>query len=260
MAELAKKLHLKKGTTEHIAKAYSTTAEAGAEYITNKIDGVTAYAPIGATNDSRATMGRVKKSGSTEKAILTMGKPPYTKKQWTTPGTYTFTVPQGIANIKVTLAGAGGGGGDGVYHALGGAGGRGELITQNIAVISGTSYSLTVAKGGTAGGDGRGYINKKYTEGVWHYTESRGNGGTDGGNSIFDNTHISRGGGGGYGGFYQRAEGSEGSETYKHNGNTGTSYGNGGQGGNGGPDVSNTFGKGTNGQNGWIIIEYGGDI
>ena len=110
MAELAKKLHLKKGTTEHLAKAYSTIAEAGAEYITNKIDGVTAYVPIGATNDSRATMGRVKKSGGTEKAILTMGKPPYTKKQWTTPGTYTFTVPQGVTKIKVTCVGGGGSG------------------------------------------------------------------------------------------------------------------------------------------------------
>ena len=109
MAELAKKLHLKKGTTEHLAKAYSTTAEAGAEYITNKIDGVTAYVPIGATNDSRATVGRVKKSGSAEKAILMMGKPPYTEKSWTTAGTYTFTVPQGVTRIRVAVCGGGSG-------------------------------------------------------------------------------------------------------------------------------------------------------
>ncbi len=109
MAELTKKLHFKKNTTEHLAKAYSTTAEAGAEYITNKIDGVTAYAPIGATNDSRATIGRVKKSGGTEKAILTMGKPPYTEKSWTTAGTYTFTVPQGVTRIRVAVCGGGSG-------------------------------------------------------------------------------------------------------------------------------------------------------
>lgn len=109
MAELTKKLHLKKNTAEHLAKAYSTTAEAGTEYITNKIDGVTAYVPIGAANDSRATMGRVKKSGGTEKAILTMGKPPYTEKSWTTPGAYTFTVPQGITRVRVAVCGGGGG-------------------------------------------------------------------------------------------------------------------------------------------------------
>lgn len=109
MAELAKKLHFKKGTTEHLAKAYSTTAEAGAEYITNKIDGVTAYVPIGATNDSRATMGRVKKSGGTEKAILTMGKPPYTEKAFTTAGTFTFTIPANVKRIRVAVCGGGGG-------------------------------------------------------------------------------------------------------------------------------------------------------
>lgn len=113
MAELAKKLHLKKGTTEHLAKAYSTTAEAGTEYITNKIDGVTAYVPIGATNDSRATMGRIKKSGGVEKAILTEGKPPYKRQTWGAPGTYTFTVPAGVTSIVITLVGGGGGGGSG---------------------------------------------------------------------------------------------------------------------------------------------------
>lgn len=109
MAELTKKLHFKKNTTEHMAKAYSTTAEAGAEYITNKIDGVTAYVPIGATNDSRATMGRVKKPNGAEKAILTMGKPPYTEKSWTTAGTYTFTVPAGVTRIRVAVCGGGSG-------------------------------------------------------------------------------------------------------------------------------------------------------
>lgn len=108
MAELIKKLRFKKNTTEQLAKAYSTTAEAGAEYITNKIDGVTTYIPIGATNDSRVTMGRVTKNGT--KAILNSGKPPYTEKSWTSPGTYTFTVPQRITRIRVAVCGGGGGG------------------------------------------------------------------------------------------------------------------------------------------------------
>lgn len=113
MAELTKKLHFKKNTTEHLAKAYSTTAEAGAEYITNKIDGVTAYVPIGATNDSRATMGRIKETVGSEKAILTNGNLPYDKCFWNEAGVFTFTVPMGVSEVIITLAGGGGGGGAG---------------------------------------------------------------------------------------------------------------------------------------------------
>ncbi len=34
----------------------------------------------------------------------------YAKKSYTTPGTYTWTVPAGVTTVKVTVAGAGGGG------------------------------------------------------------------------------------------------------------------------------------------------------
>lgn len=109
MAELAKKLHFKKTGLEQTTKAYSTIVEAGTEYIPNKIDDINCYIPIGATTDSRMTIGRVTKNGS--KAILNSGKPPYNKIEWRTPGTYTFTVPAGVTTLAVTVAGAGGGGG-----------------------------------------------------------------------------------------------------------------------------------------------------
>lgn len=109
MAELVKKLHFKQDTVEQTAKAYSTIAEAGTEYIPNKIDDINCYIPIGATTDSRMTIGRVTKNGS--KAILNSGKPPYNKIEWRTPDTYTFTVPAGVTTLAVTVAGAGGGGG-----------------------------------------------------------------------------------------------------------------------------------------------------
>lgn len=73
MAELAKKLHFKKTGLEQTTKAYSTIVEAGTEYIPNKIDDINCYIPIGATTDSRMTIGRVTKNGS--KAILNSGKP-----------------------------------------------------------------------------------------------------------------------------------------------------------------------------------------
>lgn len=110
MAELAKKLHFKKDGVEQTGKAYSTTAEAGAEYIPNKIDDVTCYVAIGNTTDNRATVGRVKKSNTAaERAILSTGKPPYTEQSWTTAGTYTWTCPQGVSRIRLAVCGGGGG-------------------------------------------------------------------------------------------------------------------------------------------------------
>lgn len=112
MAELAKKLHFKKEGLEQTAKAYSTTAEAGVEYIENKIDGINCYIPVGNTVDSRATKGSIIKAGTiATKAIMESGKPPYNKIEYKTPGTYTFTVPNNVFTMIVHSAGGGGGGG-----------------------------------------------------------------------------------------------------------------------------------------------------
>lgn len=136
MAELAKKLHLKKGATEHTAKAYSTTAEIGGDYINAKIDGVTAYIAIGETTDNRATMGRVKKNGAT-KAILNSAKPVYTEQSYTTAGTFTFTVPKNVTRIRYAIAGAGSGAmGRGQYEANVSAGGNSSL--NNITATGGS--------------------------------------------------------------------------------------------------------------------------
>lgn len=53
-----------------------------------------------------SSAGRVQKNGTTY-ALATSGKPPYTEKSWTTPGTYTFTVPQGVKRLRVALCGGG---------------------------------------------------------------------------------------------------------------------------------------------------------
>lgn len=55
-----------------------------------------------------SSAGRVQKNGTTY-ALATSGKPPYTEKSWTTPGTYTFTVPQGVTRIRVAVCGGWGG-------------------------------------------------------------------------------------------------------------------------------------------------------
>lgn len=234
MAELAKKLLFKKNGVEQTAKAYSTTAEAGTEYTPNKIDGVNCYVAIGNTTDSRATVGRVKKSSTAaERAILSTGKPPYNKIEWRTPGTYTITIPAGALAIRIQVAGAGGGGAGNDWLSggnddpdtidPGGNGGSGELLTKNTSVTP--LVTLTIVVG--AGGGGGSY---------WGYP------GGNGGSSSIVNVVTARGGGGGL--------------SSKRNG---VSYGSGGAGGLGGQSTKRGD-AGRAGSPGWVIIEYGGDI
>lgn len=239
MAELAKKLYFKKAGVEQTAKAYSTTAEVGTDYIENKIDGVTAYVAIGDTADSRATIGLIKKSSTAvDRTILSSGKPPYNKVEYRTPGTYTVTFPAGVTTARITLAGAGGGGGAGKREAednkdsyyKGGNGGRGELVTKTISVTEGQTVSVIVGAGGAGGIKGTG-------------TYAVGTSGTAGGTSSILGVSAKGGGGG------NRA-------TTNWDGYAGASYGNGGAGGNGGRGHS----SGSAGSPGWVIIEYGGDI
>lgn len=239
MAQLTKKLHLKKGSTEQTANAYSTTAEAGTEYIFAKIDGVNAYIAIGETSDSRATKGRVLIDGAT-KAIMNSGKPPYNKVEYTTPGSFTFTVPVGVTVIKVTVAGAGGGGASGDRHldgVYGGYGGTGEGITQNINVTANDTCSITVGAGGSAGIQGA----------SGHPVATDGKAGGNSSISVGDATVTARGGGGG-----TAAHGSAGAN--------GTSYTGGAAGGRNGAYAGEHYRYPTGGANGWVYIEYGGDI
>ncbi len=70
---------------------------------------------------------------------------------YTTPGTYTYTVPPGVADVQVELWGAGGGGGiEGPI--LGGyGGGGGAVLTAIVPVTSGTVVTVTVGQGGQGG-------------------------------------------------------------------------------------------------------------
>lgn len=226
MAELAKKLNFKKDGVQQTAKAYSTTAEVGEHWVNAKIDGVPAYVAIGDIADSRATSGRVKGSGGDTYVILSRGKLPYNKVEYRTPGTYTFTSPE--TTLKVTVAGAGGGGAGNNWIneepiAPGGNGGSGELITKNISVTPLSTLTIIVGSGGAGGS-------------YWGYP------GRAGGSSSIVNFVTARGGGGGL-----------------RDNKNGTSYGNGGAGGLGGKRTD--WGEdGKAGSPGWVIIEYGGDI
>ena len=74
---------------------------------------------------------------------------------YTTPGTYTWVAPTGVFRISLLCIGGGGGGAKGFGYngrAIGAAGGGALQWANKIPVIPGTSYTIQVGSGGTAGG------------------------------------------------------------------------------------------------------------
>lgn len=110
---------------------------------------------------------------------------------YTTPGSYSFTVPAGVTSIQVRMSGGGGGGG-GATGGTGGTGGSGELIEETLTVTPGESLAIVVGAGGTGGGGYEPIPNSiEYGPG--------GYGGGGGQLSSVGATLISSGGGGGGG-------------------------------------------------------------
>ena len=166
------------------------------------------------------------KSSATTKVNI----PPYTEKSWTTPGTYTWTVPAGVTKIKVEVAGAGGGGAHWKFLFENDySGGNGDKKTSSISIVRKTSYSVVVGKGGTNGSDAT-------REGE---TSVGAGDGTAGGNTTAFGA-TARGGGAGSGGYVSREYDDGWSWVEGHNGADGTSY----------------AGGASPGQDGWIILRY----
>ncbi len=72
---------------------------------------------------------------------------------YTTAGSYTFTVPEGVTEIQVEAWGGGGGGGDGLGR--GGGGGGGGAYAKSVFTVSpAAEYSVVVGTGGAGAGSG----------------------------------------------------------------------------------------------------------
>ncbi|HYD66998.1 hypothetical protein [Azospirillum sp.] len=76
---------------------------------------------------------------------------PSGSQTFTTPGTYTFTVPAGVTSLSAVAVG-GGGGGNNSYGT--GGGGGGLRYVSNLAVIPGQQITLVVGSGGAPGANG----------------------------------------------------------------------------------------------------------
>lgn len=226
-----KHLGIKKGTATWAVPIYDNTGEAGSAYSYIKVGGATGYIPLCSTSDSRATAGRIKEHTGTIFAIATSGTPAYQKVTYSTPGSYTFTVPAGVTKLRVEVAGGGGSSGGGDFYwdgddknyFRGGKGGNGAKINTSISVTPFSKITIIVGAGGTAPG----------------FQQD----GVDGGSSSVPG--VTAGGGG---------KGLE-SKKYENNRTDGANASN-GLGGAGGA-YGDAAGGGRAGSNGWVIIEYG---
>jgi hypothetical protein len=107
---------------------------------------------------------------------------------FTTPGSYTWTVPDGLSSVSIVATGAGGGGGGLSGASPGSVGGAGAVVTSTLSVTAGEVLDLVVGGGGQAGSNGIG--------------GACGPGGGGGGSSNVDagsSDQIIAGGGGGAG-------------------------------------------------------------
>jgi hypothetical protein len=102
--------------------------------------------------------------------------------QFTSVGTTSWTPPTGVYSVEYLVVGGGGGGGQAADNSGGGGGGAGMVLTGNIAVTPGQSYTVTIGAGGAGGNSG---------------SNVGAQNGSTGSNSVFS-TITALGGGGGY--------------------------------------------------------------
>lgn len=166
------------------------------------------------------------------------------QEMYDSPGTTTFTVPDGIKEIQVQVWGAGGAGGSGTQQGQnrrsGGGGGGGAYQMQTYSVTPGQEITVTVGTGGTSSGAAGG--NSQISFGA---TTLTANGGSGGGNATGGGQGSSgSGGSGGAGGTYSGGNGANGIAA---NG-----------GGGGGSAGINSNGNNASGINGGSAVTGGG--
>lgn len=247
MALLNKKLKIKKGTLISACNIYSTKDESGTPYLALKVDGVKGFVALKNTNDANATSGRVKISSNTY-AIATQVSLPYEEKSWTTPGTYTWTCPQGVTKIKVAVCGGGGGSSVGIPLLIPGKNG-GDSSFDTIIATGGKAASQndTVPTGGTPNGyPGVMKPVPKYTDGfALNFVKQSGTYGRGGG---FPDGDIAIAISGSSGGYDTKTLNVTANKTYQITV------------GAGGAQQALNPNKSNPGTDGFVLIAWGGDI
>jgi len=199
----------------------------------NNVDGYTFNGP---TSGDDITIS-VFQGATLEFDVATEGTPAG-QESFTTPGTYTFTVPSGVSTISAVAVGGGGGGSTSTSPSngfSGGGGGGGGLGWATIPVTPGETLSVVVGAGGSGG------------------TSAGSNNATSGGDSFIDRggNYLVEGEGGTRGSYNSNSTAPGGGFTGGGGGNGGS--GGGGTGGNesgGGGGAGGYSGNGGNGGTG----------
>ncbi|MCD4483061.1 hypothetical protein LQR31_01035 [Chromobacterium vaccinii] len=186
------------------------------------------------------------------------------KKLFTTDGT--FTVPADVTTIYVSGTGGGGGGSGKATSSdpYGGAGGGGAeaVLAKEIAVKPGTSLTITIGKGGSGGAAGLAGVSGGATSFGDLLTLKGGGGATAAGNTPNSQGGIAGGNGGNAGGDYASSSvpGSGGGTIFGAGGSCGANGVKGGLYGGGGSGGGNSRfapdGKGGDGANGFLLVEW----
>ena len=151
------------------------------------------------------------------------------QEEWTSPGTYSWTCPDGVTSVCVVAVGAGGDGGSDKH----GDGGGGLGWKNDIPVTSGQSYTVVVGSKNSGGGDSY-FINTSTVKGGGGSPSTTNNGGSGG-------SYTGDGGGNG---------GQGGSKNGSYAGGGGGAGGYSGAGGLGGTGISFGASSGSQGQGG----------
>jgi hypothetical protein len=112
-------------------------------FVTNKIvpvSGITSNDLLGDSTTSEINFGAQTVYG------IRVSDPNDIDVEWTTPGTYTWTCPDGVTSVSVVAVGAGGSGG--FQWSSGGGGGGGLGWKNNISVTPGNTYTVVVGDKG----------------------------------------------------------------------------------------------------------------
>lgn len=98
-------------------------------------------------------------------SVLFVSVVPANATNYTTPGTWSYTVPANVYAVRVTLTGAGGGGGGADANGAGGTGGSGGSIIVIFSVTPGQTVTGVVGGGGGTGFTGGNLFNVSCTGG-----------------------------------------------------------------------------------------------
>ncbi len=71
MAEITEELHYRKSGATTDIKLYDSTSDVGSDYLSLRVNGSTAHAPLGGTGETEASDLRVRKSGATHAVLKT---------------------------------------------------------------------------------------------------------------------------------------------------------------------------------------------